>query len=320
MIRIPIAPWPGPVSGVLRSVAVALVATLAAVSPAHGQKEAKGTARVGLDRRAAIASDASIRISGAISSLRIVGWDRDSLVITGTMPQGWRFDGGVAAGVMGPGRGAKFFVEAPTEVFASGAAVELRVPARARVWAKSGSADIEVSGVTGGLDLNLVGGSVTVNSAPRELNIESMDGAVRVLAGAAWLRVKTATGDIEVRGGSEDVGLSTVSGTIRVGTGRYERAKFETVTGDIVYQGDVGHRGSIDLTTHSGRVELHIPKRPDLEMDAATVTGTIENGVTANRPIPGREGRGMELGFGLGTGDTHMMIRSFKGSITLKPR
>jgi hypothetical protein len=289
-------------------------------SVAEAQKDGKGAARVGIERRGAIASDASIRISGAISSLRIIGWDRDSLVITGTMPQGWRFDGGVASGTLGHGRGAKFFVEAPTEVFPTGAAIEMRVPTRARVWAKSGSADIEVSGVSGGLDLNLVGGSVTVNSAPRELNIESMDGAVRVLAGAAWLRVKTATGDIEVVGGSEDVGLSTVSGTIRVGTGRYERGKFETVTGDVVYQGDVGYKGSVDLTTHSGRVDLRLSQPPGLELDAATVTGMIENTLTKNRPIPGREARGMELGFSSGNGDTRIMIRSFKGNITLKPR
>jgi DUF4097 and DUF4098 domain-containing protein YvlB len=282
----------------------------------------KGTgARVAVDRRSAIASDASIRIGGAISSLRIIGWERDSLVVTGTVPAGWRFDGGVASSTFGgPGRGAKFFVEAPSDVYPNGAALEVRVPTRARIWAKSGSGDIEVSGVSGGLDLNIVGGTVTVSSTPRELNIESMDGAVRVMAGAAWLRVKTATGDIDVRGGSEDVGLSTVSGVVRVGDGRYERGKFETVTGDIIYQGDVGYKGSIDLTTHSGRVELRLPPKPAIEVDAATVTGTIENAVTSSRPIPGREGRGMELGFSSGTGDTRVVARSFKGNITLKLR
>ena len=161
---------------------------------------------------------------------------------------------------------------------------------------------------------------MTVSSSPRELNIESMDGTVRVTAGAAWLRVKTATGDIDVRGGSEDAGLSTVSGTIRVGDGRYERGKFETVTGDVVYQGDVGYKGSLDMTTHSGRIELRLPLRPDVELDAATVTGTIENAVTSNRPIAGREGRGMELGFSSFGGTTRVVVRSFKGNVVLKPR
>jgi hypothetical protein len=292
-------------------------------APAAGAQKgasAPKVPRVTVDRRAAIARDASIRLSGAISTLRIIGWDRDSLVISGSMPSGWRFDGGVAAGTLGPGRGAKFFVEAPGDSYPTGATLEVRVPTGARMWAKSGSADIDVSGVTGGLDLNIVGGSVTVSGAPRELNIESMDGSVRVTGGAAWLRVKTATGNIDVRGGSEDAGLSTVSGTVRVGDGRYERGKFETVTGDIIYQGDVGYKGSVDVTTHSGRVELRLPPTPNLELDAATVTGAIENTVTSRRPIPGREGRGMELGFSSGTGDTRIVVRSFKGNVALRPR
>ena len=276
--------------------------------------------RVSVERRGGLARDASVRISGAISSLRIIGWERDSLVVTGTVPEGWRFDGGMASSAMGPSRGAKFYVDAGNEGYSAGAALEVRVPAGARVWSKSGSADVEVSGVTGGLDLNIVGGSITVNSTPRELNIESMDGDVHVQAGAGWLRVKTATGGIDVRGGSEDAGLSTVSGTIRVVGGRYERAKVETVTGDVDYAGEVGYKGTVDITTHSGRVDLHLPVKPNIEVDAATVTGSIENAVTRSRPGPGREGRGMELGFSSGDGDTRIVVRSFKGTIALTPR
>ena len=288
---------------------------------AHAQKgDAKQLPRTAISRRAAVASDASIRFGGAISSLRIIGWEHDSLAITGSVPQGWRFDGGIGSSPVGLPRAAKFFVDSPSDDYPTGATLEVRVPTKARVWAKSGSGTIEVTGVTGGLDLNIVGGSVTVSSSPRELSIESMDGAVHVLAGAAWLRVKTATGDIDVRGGSEDAGLSTVSGTVRVSDGRYERGKFETVTGDVVYQGDVGFKGSIDVSTHSGRVELRLPPRPDLELDAATVTGLIENSVTSSRPIAGREGRGMELGFSSGSGNTRVVVRSFKGNVVLKPR
>ena len=309
-----------------RSVAAAVVAALPwapAAAPKQTSPDAgklKSSGRMAVERRYAMAPDASIRVAGAISNLRIVGWDRDSLVITGTVPVGSRFDGGIAAAATGPSRGAKFFVEGATDVFPTAAALEVRVPTKARVWAKSGSADIDVSGVTGGLDLNIVGGSVTVQGTPRELNIESMDGDVRVQAGASWLRVKTATGNVDVRGGSEDAGVSTVSGTVRVSDGRYERGKFETVTGEVIYDGEVGNKGSVDITTHSGTIELRLPTRPNLELDAVTVTGTIENGVTSSRPIPGREGRGMELGFSSGNGDTRIVIRSFKGNVALKPR
>lgn len=304
-------------STMLQSAAL-LGSSLVVVNPLSAQKTADPRQRV--DRRFAVASDASIRLHGAFARLKIIGWDRDSLVITGTMARGWRLEGNAFSNALGAPRGAKFFIDSPTDTEAPGAALEVRVPANARVWAKSGSADIEVTGVTGGLDLNIVGGSISVASTPRELTIESMDGNVRVLAGAGWMRVKTATGEIDVRGSGEDVGLSSVGGTVRVSGGRYERGKFETVTGDIVYEGDIGFKGSMDMTTHSGRVELRVPLRPDLELDATTVTGAIENTVTSRRPSPGREGRGMELAFSSGTGDTRVVVRSFKGTVVVRPR
>jgi len=304
-------------STMLQSAAL-LGCSLVVVNPLSAQKTADPRQRV--DRRFAVASDASIRLHGAFARLKIIGWDRDSLVITGTMARGWRLEGNAFSNALGAPRGAKFFIDSPTDTDAPGAALEVRVPANARVWAKSGSADIEVTGVTGGLDLNIVGGSISVASKPRELTIESMDGNVKVLAGAGWMRVKTATGEIDVRGSGEDVGLSSVGGTVRVSGGRYERGKFETVTGDIVYEGDIGFKGSMDMTTHSGRVELRVPLRPDLELDATTVTGAIENTVTSRRPSPGREGRGMELAFSSGTGDTRVVVRSFKGTVVVRPR
>jgi hypothetical protein len=311
MTRLTSVQSPAWLSAVLLALSVVTV-------PVGAQKPSNAGQRV--DRRFAVASDASIRLFGGISRLRVIGWDRDSLVITGTMARGTRLEGNAMSNALGAPRGAKFFIDAPEGSDASGAMLEVRVPAKARVWAKSGSADIEVTGVTGGLDLNIVGGSVTVSSTPRELNIESMDGNVKVLAGAGWLRVKTATGEIDVRGGAEDVGLSSVGGTVRLTGGRYERGKFETVTGDIVYEGEIGYRGALDLTTHSGRVELRAPPRPDLELDVTTVTGTIENTLTSRRPITGREGRGMELAFSSGSGDTRVVVRSFKGNVVVRPR
>src|SRR5687767_7139252 len=162
----------------LRSVAV-LASWLTIAGPLAAQKTADPRQRV--ERRFAVASDASIRLHGAFARLKIIGWDRDSLVITGTMARGWRLEGNAVSNTFGAPRGAKFFIDAPTDTDAPGAALEVRVPANARVWAKSGSADIEVSGVTGGLDLNIVGGSISVASTPRELTIESMDGNVKVL-------------------------------------------------------------------------------------------------------------------------------------------
>jgi hypothetical protein len=65
---------------------------------------------------------------------------------------------------------------------------------------------------------------------------------------------------------------------------------------------------------------LRLSPRLDADFDVATVTGTIVNTLTTRRPIAGREGRGMELGFTSGVGRARVLVRSFKGNIHLRAR
>ena len=258
----------------------------------------------------------SVRLGGALSSVKIVGWERDSIALVGALGAGSRMDGG-AGNASGPVSGMKFFVNAADEATARGNVLELYVPRQARVWVKAGSAVLDASGITGGLDLNIVGGSVRVNATPRELLIESMDGAVTVDGTAGYARIKTATGDITVLGRAEDLLATTVSGSITVSGGEVERGRFESVTGPIVFASDIRRGGEARFDTHSGAIELRLARRADVEIDAASVTGQIENGWTSTRPIAGREGRGMELGTSSGMGGTRVSIRSFKGNVRL---
>src|SRR5437868_6402061 len=271
-----------------------------------------------VESRHAVTASPSVRISGTFSELRIRGWNKDSVAITGAVPNDARFEGGFLAPAAGSSPGAKFFLEGPAG--APNGKLELRVPAGARVWAKSGSATIDVEGVTGGLDLNIIGGSVHVIGSPHELTVESMDGAVSVDGSPSWVRLKTATGDIAFNGGSEDAGLTTVSGTIRVPAGRFDRARIQSVTGAVDFAGDVARGGSLDVDTHGGAIDLRLPRTIAADFDIATVAGTIENALTKRAALPGREGRGQEIGFTAGGGGARIYVRSFKANIRLLAR
>ena len=280
-----------------------------AAAPANAQRS--------VDIRRAVTPTASIRITGAFAELHIRGWSKDSVAITGSIPADARFDGGFMNPSVALSPGAKFYMETPSGVPAG--KLDLRVPQGARVWAKSGSANIDVEGVTGSLDLNIIGGSVRVTGNPHELTVESMDGAVTVDGSPPWVRIKTATGDIVLNGSSEDAGLTTVSGTIRVPAGRFDRARIESVTGAVDFAGDVSPGGSLDVDTHAGAIDLRLPRKVSAEFDVATVSGTIENLLTKRPASPGREGRGQEIGFSTGNGGARIYVRSFKGNIRLMP-
>jgi hypothetical protein len=293
----------------VRSLACSLFAVTGLTLPLAAQRP--------VDIRRAVTSTASIRITGAFAELRIRGWNKDSVVITGTVPADARFDGGFMAAAGGASPGAKFYLETVSGTPAG--KLEMRVPYRARIWAKSGSATIDVEGVTGGLDLNIIGGSVHVTGNPHELTVESMDGAVTVEGSPPWARLKTATGDVALNGNSEDAGLTTVSGTIRVPAGRFDRIRIESVTGAVDFGGDVTRGGSLDIDTHSGAIDLRVSRSIAADFDVATVAGTIENALTKRAAIPGREGRGQEIGFTTGGGGARVYIRSFKGNVRLLP-
>lgn len=278
---------------------------------------AAASAQSKIDVHRAATPTASVRLSGAFASVRVSAWPHDSIAITGTIGPGSRFDGG-AFNTTGPVSGLKFYLEASDGSPIAANRIEMRVPRDARVWIKGGSADLDVQGVAGGLDLNIVGGSVKVTGKPRELIVESMDGSVSFSGDAAFAKIKTATGDVTFVGRGEDMTITTVSGTITVdGGGRdpIERARLESVTGAIAFGAEIKRGGDIRFDTHSGSIDLRLAPRANVELDAATITGMIENGWNHQRPIAGREGRGMELGTSSGTGDARVQVRSFKGNL-----
>lgn len=293
----------------MRYPALTFALVVAAVAGAEAQQK--------VDIRRAAAPDVSIRLSGAFVSLRITAWPVDSIAVTGAVGAGSRFEGG-ALNSDGPVKGMKFYVDGPMDPSVSSNRFELRVPRGARVWVKTGSADIECNGVAGGLDLNIIGGSIRVNGKPRELLVESMDGSVHFSGFADFARVKTATGNIVLEGGGEDLTFTTVSGTIQAANGAraLQRARFESVTGPIAFTGELARGADVRFDTHSGAIELRLGRTP-VEVDIATMTGTIENTFSSQRPVAGREGRGMELSTSSGMGAARVEVKSFKGNVRM---
>jgi DUF4097 and DUF4098 domain-containing protein YvlB len=286
---------------------VVIAASSAIAAPLHAQRK--------VHTAYAVTPDVSVRLFASVGTVQVVGWDRDSVVVSGSVASGSQVSLGTPGA--GPTRGLKLFVESPTEQAGREGSLTMHVPRGARVWLKTGSADVTVSEVTGGLDVNVVGGSITVHGSPRELRAESMDGAVTIDGTPSWMRVKTATGDIALRGG-EDIGASTISGTIDARGGQVERVKLESTTGAIRFALGLVRGASVEMETHSGPIDVQLSRKTYPAIEAATVTGAIENAWSKTPPVAGREGRGMTLSI---LGDQisgRIELRSFKGRISLR--
>jgi hypothetical protein len=281
---------------------VVLAAMVAA--PLHAQKK--------VERRLPLGMEAAFRIVNMVGSVTVHGWDRDTVLVRAVVPE---LDKLLMGGTY---TGAKVFIDNADERNPKPTRLEVWLPARARLWIKTATANIDVTRVNGQLDLYVVSGTIDVNGNPRELNAEAIDGDIHVTGSPAWLRAKSASGAITLRGSSDDAAFSTVSGAIRIDGGNFERTKAETVTGDITFTGMLDRSGTFDFDTHSGSIDIAIPEKVSADVSVVTISGNITNNLSKARPASGRFGHGTELNVEVGNGGAKVSVRTFKGPVILR--
>src|SRR2546429_6076874 len=132
-----------------------MVALAGPLGNALGQAPAGGTR---FEQRWPFAADGSVRIVNPAGRIRVIGWDTDSLAVSGRGP------GSLAAA--GTANVRKLVVSGRG---GGGTELEVRVPRGGRGWVKSASADIDGGGVDGRLDLKSGGGGVQVVGRPADV-------------------------------------------------------------------------------------------------------------------------------------------------------
>jgi len=289
---------------VRKSLTAVLAASLLIAAPLAAQKK--------IERRIPLGMEGAFRVMNMVGSVVIHGWNKDTVLVRGTLAAGDQFYAG------GGYTGAKMFIESANEHDPKPTNLEIWVPARIRLWVKTATANIDVRGVDGGLDLYTVSATIDVTGSPRELNAEAIDGDIHIAGSPAWLRAKSASGAITFRGGSSDAGISTVSGPVKIEGGVFERTKVETVTGNVSFNGRLDRSGTFDFDTHSGSIDIAVPDKTSASFSVASIAGTITNNVSRTIPSPGRFGRGSELTTEIFDGGARVSVRTFKGQVTLR--
>lgn len=291
----------------MRTCLFALATLMLATAPARAQRDKP------VERAFPLSAKGSVKIYNYNGSLRIVGWDRDSVAVSGTAEARAQVFGGggpdgIKLGVEGSGPGTPR------------ADLVVRVPATAQVWVRGAATDVTVEGVIGQVDVGSVGGNVRVEGAPSELIVETMDGRLEIVGSPGALRAKTASGALTWRGSGEGATLSTVSGRVTAEGGPLGTARIETVTGDVVITAAIRSDASIVVESHSGSVDLRIPPDTPVRVtaDAIEVTGA---GVKPQPPVPAPKRaspRRLDYGKPVAGESAEIVVRSFKGVVRIR--
>lgn len=260
-----------------------------------------------------MAADAAIKVWNGSGSVRVEGWDRDSLAVSGRLDE---------AG------GGRFFIRAEAEVAKLGVEGDqdrvggdlvVRVPAGATVWVRTTTADVFVVGLTGDVDIHTAAGNVDADGRPATFYAESVAGDLRLHIKTGIARARAGTGRITFTGTVDDLALRSVSGGLDITAPELRRGRFTTVDGTIDFEGDVRSGGALTFETHSGDIGLTLPASLDADVRASTFEGALEVGFPGVAvPVQGAARR--SVAFEVGTGGAEVEVRSYTGSITLMPR
>lgn len=256
----------------------------------------------------AVHPTASFKIWVARGALRVVAWDRDSILIRGrvTRPDVF-FVGGDADGM-------KFGVENHEADGGAGLSrLTAYIPRRGTVSVKTVSASIDADGVGGWF--YTVSGAMRLTGRAASVEAESMNGSLDLDVTTPWLRARTGDGHLLLRGAPQDVDVSTISGTLDVVATSVVRGLFGSVSGDVHYVGSPAPGGIMEFSNHSGAVELLLPRSASGVFALSSIVGPIDNGIAGARPIASSP---HSMRISLGRGGSQVAVRTFKGAIRLR--
>jgi hypothetical protein len=263
-------------------------------------------------RAHALDATAAVNVFHPAGAVRLVGWDRDSIVVRGRVAPGERFFFG------GSARGVKLGIEERVDGRdARPCTLVVYLPRRSRLSVKTASASItgtDVSGLFGA-----VSGAIRLSGTARSIEAETMDGRLELDVIAPWVRARAGDGALSLRGAAEDADVSTIAGTLDVDVAGVRRGRFASVTGDVRLRGAPERDAILELSNHAGAIDLRLPDGVAGVFDLSTVAGAIENRYTPVRPVVDRTGRGRTLHLELGRGGGHVTARTFRGPIRLRP-
>ncbi len=251
-----------------------VILTLVLLSPALAGRA--------VDQTRLASADGEVSIELIAGSVRIIGWDRDEVWITGTIGDDVEeldvssSSDRVSIEVVLPHDGRRRIRDADADL-------EIHVPTGSSVETETVSADISVEGVSGTVEMESVSGDITIEGAMREVEAATVSGDIHL------------TSDDPLREG-----------------------EFASVSGDIEFRAALDASGEFSFETVSGDIELRLPSNTSAEFSVETFSGKIDNEFGPEAEKDSKYLPSKSLEFSTGSGSASVEVESFSGRISLR--
>ncbi len=293
----------------------------AAAPPARAQSR--------IEERRPAAADGIVEIENAAGTIKVIGWGKDEVQVTGTL--GARAE---ELEFVSRPRRTRIQVEVRGNPHRVSSDLEIRVPAGSRIQVESYSAAIDVRDVTGRVKAESVSGSISIAGRPDEVDVESVSGAISVSGPAKRVHASGTNASVTIRGVSGVIDAESVNGVLDVSGSEFQEARLETVNGSLRFDGGLIANASLDVETVNGSIELRLPANLGADFTISSYGGAIDSDFEVRLgPGPIRGSRrdrdrdrhdhddgAKEMRFTSGGGGAKVSITTLNGRIALRKR
>jgi DUF4097 and DUF4098 domain-containing protein YvlB len=201
--------------------------------------------------------------------------------------------------------------------------IEVWVPRGVRVEARTNSGDITIHGTRGDVDAQTSSGDISIVDV-REVTATSLSGDADIRQTTGAVTATTNNGDLSVSNVHGNIDATAISGDVSITRAVSKIVHGASTSGSVAYSGTVEAGGRYDLTTHSGDVELTLPRDASAQVDVATWNGTVDSDFTITiKPgssIGSGSGMTKHYTFTIGAGSARITAETFSGDIVINSR
>ena len=291
-----------------RAMTLCAAAVLLAASPAI-------RAGTPINERAAADPAGSVEVSNVAGTVRVTGWDRDEVEVTGELGKGAeRLEFAVADKVT-----RIKVIMAGKSYDGEDTDLQIHVPAASRLSVNTVSADIEVQGLLGAQRLQSVSADIRTAAAGEDVECKSVSGDITVNGSfkKGLLTITTVSGDVTALRVAGEVNANTVSGDITLGLGETNRSRVRSTSGDLTLAALLAADGKLDAESISGDVRLELVGAVNAEFDISSFNGEIRNCFGPKAVSTSEYAPGKELRFREGQGSAQVRIKTMNGDINV---
>jgi DUF4097 and DUF4098 domain-containing protein YvlB len=268
-----------------------------------------------ISERAAADPAGSVEVSNVAGTVRVTGWDRNEVEVSGELGVGTeKLEFAVADKVT-----RIKVILPPKSSSTEDTDLVIHVPAASRLSVNTVSADIEVQGLLGAQRLQSVSADIRTAAAGEDVECKTVSGDVAVNGSfkKGLLTITTVSGDATALRVAGEVNANTVSGDVTLGLGETSRSRVRSTSGDLTLAALLAADGKLDAESISGDVRLELVGAVNAEFDVSTFNGEIRNCFGPKAVSTSEYAPGKELRFREGQGTAQVRIKTMNGDINV---